>query len=240
MPTEPHPPLAPTDLAGLVQAIRSLAPEYGHFDVWACGRCGAPSWQQPCPSCHYYPMGDRFEATGSHTTARESWCKTARHHGGVLRWYQNCLTRGAFPNTIKRLEAVSMLAELNGASLLVEPDPETIFDEVRENEIDRCRSAYLRLRDRAVWFGFEGNFVAATRACLPDGALTGDRVEEARAWLIAATKVKDAAFEKRQYRGDEGTLGVARMSGLQSDHFRTEAAWVDASIKLAKAKGWRV
>ena len=29
------------------------------FHLSLCPRCDAPSWQQPCPFCDFYPMGDR-------------------------------------------------------------------------------------------------------------------------------------------------------------------------------------
>ena len=31
--------------------------QWQHFHLSKCGQCGAPSWQQPCPTCSFYPMG---------------------------------------------------------------------------------------------------------------------------------------------------------------------------------------
>lgn len=30
-----------------------------HFHLFPCGQCSAPSWQQPCPWCGFYPTSNR-------------------------------------------------------------------------------------------------------------------------------------------------------------------------------------
>jgi hypothetical protein len=50
--------------------------------------CGAPSWQQPCPTCGYYPM---YGLTGTSwardSATREGFVARAERHGGVAAWY---------------------------------------------------------------------------------------------------------------------------------------------------------
>jgi hypothetical protein len=56
----------------LPMVIRHLGYHWRHFHLTPCGGCRAPSWQQPCPWCSYYPQG-RYTAPTSTTFTRESW-----------------------------------------------------------------------------------------------------------------------------------------------------------------------
>lgn len=41
----------------------------------ACGGCGGPSFQQPCPLCSFYPMGNDKGQWHPHTASREYFCE---------------------------------------------------------------------------------------------------------------------------------------------------------------------
>lgn len=50
--------------------------------------CGAPTWQQPCPTCGYYPMyGSTGTSWARESATREGFVATAERHGGVAAWY---------------------------------------------------------------------------------------------------------------------------------------------------------
>ena len=50
--------------------------------------CGAPSWQQPCPTCDYYPMyGSTGTSAARDSATRETFVATATRHGGIAAWY---------------------------------------------------------------------------------------------------------------------------------------------------------
>lgn len=68
-------------------ATKSLDPgqyKYGGH-LFTCA-CGAPSWQQPCPFCGYYPMGNDAQefARVKGTTSKARFIQTVRAHGGLI------------------------------------------------------------------------------------------------------------------------------------------------------------
>jgi hypothetical protein len=50
--------------------------------------CGAPTWQQPCPTCDYYPMyGSTGTSWEKDSATREGFVTRASAYGGVAAWY---------------------------------------------------------------------------------------------------------------------------------------------------------
>ena len=49
-----------------------------HFSIFSCGRCRAPVWQQPCPVCDFYPMGNMDDGVRMFTPEWEEIAKKYR------------------------------------------------------------------------------------------------------------------------------------------------------------------
>lgn len=101
------------------------------FHLSRC-HCGAPSWQQPCPTCGYYPM---YGTTGTSwqpdSATREGFAARARHYGGVAAWYFAGFRRvvayemdPSFRDRIDRLV-------VDAATWTDVPTPEEVWDLVR-------------------------------------------------------------------------------------------------------------
>jgi hypothetical protein len=78
------------DLARTVQAIHMAAfGKNSSFHLHACGRCDAPSWQQPCPCCGYYPMGNPADEAerAAHALDRDRYERICEHQEGIGAWY---------------------------------------------------------------------------------------------------------------------------------------------------------
>lgn len=61
-----------------------------YFHLTPCGGCGQPVWQQPCPLCGYYPMGnDPAERKRCRNMGVEKvdWLRYVVRHGGLAQWY---------------------------------------------------------------------------------------------------------------------------------------------------------
>lgn len=63
------------------EAVESIARLYEQsmlkrspLHLSACGGCGGPSFQQPCPLCSYYPMGSDKGQWHPRTASREFFC----------------------------------------------------------------------------------------------------------------------------------------------------------------------
>jgi hypothetical protein len=69
------------------------------FHLSPCGRCRCPVWQQPCPVCNYYPMGDmddghrrgtpeydQYQARMS-AGAKEKWFALVQQFGNIAVWF---------------------------------------------------------------------------------------------------------------------------------------------------------
>lgn len=64
------------------EAVESIARLYERsmltrspLHLAACGGCGGPSFQQPCPLCSYYPMGSDKGQWHPRTASREFFCE---------------------------------------------------------------------------------------------------------------------------------------------------------------------
>jgi hypothetical protein len=94
--------------------------------------CGAPTWQQPCPTCGYYPMyGTPGTSCKPDSATRERFAARARHFGGVAAWYFAGFRQvvayaedPAFRDRIDRLV-------VDAATWTNVPTPEEVWDAVR-------------------------------------------------------------------------------------------------------------
>ncbi len=71
------------------------------FHLAPCGGCGGPSFQQPCPLCAYYPMGDDRGTWHPETVTREYFCSVIdrsgdhRSGGNLATWFVRNLEKSA-------------------------------------------------------------------------------------------------------------------------------------------------
>jgi len=115
-------------LNDFIQAVRDMDERHRYFHLTPCGGCGQPSFQQPCPLCGYYPMGnDPAERERCSGPTREDWLRMVR--GNVALWYVSrgrrtlsWKTDSMFRESIERLE--------DEARAMKQPSPEEIYDAV--------------------------------------------------------------------------------------------------------------
>ncbi|HST58968.1 MAG TPA: hypothetical protein VLK84_09775 [Longimicrobium sp.] len=99
--------------------------------------CGAPSWQQPCPTCDYYPMyGSTGTSWAPESATRGGFVATAGRHGGVAAWYFAGYSRTVAYRTDwrfrERIDAlVAAAKEWEGV-----PSPGEVWDSVRGEAVD--------------------------------------------------------------------------------------------------------
>lgn len=115
--------------------------EHGYgctFRLVRC-RCGAPTWQLPCPSCGYYPRaGTAFADTGKDSAARESFVASATARGGVAAWYfAGYKSPGALSRSPWLAGRLDELAQAASAWTEV-PSPGDVWDAV-------CAGEHLRV-----------------------------------------------------------------------------------------------
>lgn len=73
----------------LEATIRALGSMCRSFHLGPCV-CGAPTYQQPCPNCGFYPMGFDPAYLKAHQDIcadRERWVKTVNRAGNIALWY---------------------------------------------------------------------------------------------------------------------------------------------------------
>jgi hypothetical protein len=79
-----------------------------NFHLFRCV-CGAPSYQQPCPSCGYYPMaGDpscRETARCKGTAVQAHWTSAVERAGGIAAWYLSNYRRTQAWSTVPGFQA---------------------------------------------------------------------------------------------------------------------------------------
>jgi hypothetical protein len=95
--------------------------------------CGAPSWQQPCPSCGYYPMyGTTGTSAAPDSATRERFVARAAAYGGVAAWYfaefRQVIAYRKDAAFAAKIEA--LVAEAKGWTDV--PTPGEIWDALRE------------------------------------------------------------------------------------------------------------
>lgn len=101
--------------------------------------CGAPSWQQPCPTCGYYPMyGSTGTSWAPESATREGFVAMARRRGGVAAWYfagyRRTVAYTADWRFRERIDAlVAAAKEWDGV-----PSPAEVWDSVRGEGVDRA------------------------------------------------------------------------------------------------------
>jgi hypothetical protein len=70
-----------------IAAIRALSQQHldrqSYFHLGPCGGCGAPSFQQPCALCGFYPMGETVVEPESPRFTCDQFEKTVRQSGYV-------------------------------------------------------------------------------------------------------------------------------------------------------------
>ncbi len=122
----------------LVALVKSLHVSFDHFHLTACGGCGMPAFQQPCPMCGYYPMGNdpaerkRCQEEG---ITEERWVRAVERSCGIVAWYitEHCRNTVAWtslkPLWIQwRSEMEALIASSKTMTL---PDARTILAAVK-------------------------------------------------------------------------------------------------------------
>jgi hypothetical protein len=94
--------------------------------------CGAPTWQQPCPSCGFYPMyGSTGTSCARDSATRERFIATAERYGGVAAWYfagyRRTVAYGKDPRFAAKIDRLVASARTwDGV-----PTPGDVWDQVR-------------------------------------------------------------------------------------------------------------
>lgn len=129
-------------LYAFIQRVRDVYddafPEYRAQRGYGCPfhlsrcYCGAPSWQQPCPTCDYYPMyGQTGTSRARDSATREEFVAKAERHGGVAAWYFACYRRTvAYKENWRFRERIDGLVE-TARSWAGVPSPGEVWDAVR-------------------------------------------------------------------------------------------------------------
>ena len=100
----------------------------------ACGGCGGPSFQQPCPLCNFYPMGSDKGQWHPRTASRQFFCDrvaaSASDGAGNLATWVLFASR----KTVAYAQSYAFRQRLDGAlaeaAHLEMPDPGLIHDRV--------------------------------------------------------------------------------------------------------------
>jgi hypothetical protein len=115
-----------TQTVALVCDLGGELSQYFHLTPCACGQ---PVWQQPCPLCGYYPMGNdpqERERCASMGLTREHWLAAVARHGNIGAWYF-----ASYKTTVawKDLEFRTKILEIIERSRkMVWPDPEAVYE----------------------------------------------------------------------------------------------------------------
>jgi hypothetical protein len=106
-----------------------------YFHLTPCYRCSAPSWQEPCPWCHFYHMGraDANEAEQNREKNRlpfERFKSAVDTHGNFAALYFRC-------HHNPKQSAIDAAAALTDC-----PTPEQIWEAVTGLNPEQPRSVY--------------------------------------------------------------------------------------------------
>ena len=151
----------------------------------ACGGCGGPTFQQPCPLCSYYPMGSDKGHWHPHAATREFFCEKVAASapdgtGNLATW-----VLGQKKRTVAYKEDASFKVRLEDALSfaigMATPEPGLVFDLVAgaKTSVSRERSG------RDVWSFWE--VVDAHSACSP-GSTPGPPTWSKR-WTISTREI---------------------------------------------------
>jgi hypothetical protein len=117
---------APAALAAAVERIARLSERTflarSPFHLARCGGCDGPSYQQPCPHCRFYPMGDAAElrARTPRLTAEAFGANVSRSlpdgNGNLATWYFSGFRRNAIHGKDEAFTAAvsAAIAEASG------------------------------------------------------------------------------------------------------------------------------
>ena len=106
------------------------------FHLAPCGGCGAPSFQQPCMMCGFYPMGTPTAADISPPAKREAFVRAVEGsmpegRGNLATWYLSSRRKTvAYDKSPRYREEVE--ATVRTAALVADlPDAGAVFDHVK-------------------------------------------------------------------------------------------------------------
>jgi len=153
------------------------------FHLSACGGCGAPSFQQPCPLCGFYPMGEDKGTWSPRTAGYEAFAAAVERSGpggqdgNIATWVLSSYGPSRLP--------VDFFAALRQAAFMDVPSARECWDTVVT-----LRTAMQRQQAEAdVLHGWTAARELATRASalvgqgkLPLSAAEAAR-ESVRAWI---------------------------------------------------------
>lgn len=177
----------------------------------ACGGCGGPSFQQPCPLCNFYPMGSDKGVWHPRTASRQFFCdrvaaSASDGAGNLATWVLS-----ASRKTVAYAQSYAFRQRLDGAlaeaAHLEMPDPGLIHDRVAGDGMRYGRPSGT--------YGF-WKFWDAARL-LEEQGLQGPWGDESRADpLRAAIDEAVAALHDGRLADACGTLRAAALERL--DH----------------------
>ena len=120
---------AKTQTVEMVRGMDKKAARYFHLSP--CGGCGMPTWQQPCPVCGYYPMGNVSEEQERCRPYQDKgrWLRLVKRHGSIAAWYWAGRKRTvAWSSNWSFREETEALIEQ--CASMEWPDPEAVYEEV--------------------------------------------------------------------------------------------------------------
>ncbi len=125
------------DIADAVERIARMSEtafqRSSPFHLGRCGGCDGPSYQQPCPHCSFYPMGDAAQqrAERSRLTAEGFRANVERSmpggKGNLATWYFSGFRDRAArsPHSAYSAKVAGLMRE--AASMEGLPDPDAVF-----------------------------------------------------------------------------------------------------------------
>jgi hypothetical protein len=147
-------------LEHLVEAVQALSEaEFGKpspFHLSACGICGGPSFQYPCPLCRYWadfsqPKAERERdiraASGRGSGSRAFFVRAVTTNSGIGPWYF-----GEFKNVVAyKSEAAwkQHVDDIIALSRTIEwPDPGEVWDHISAGQTLSSEAVWTDKRDR--------------------------------------------------------------------------------------------
>lgn len=114
------------------------------FHLGRCGGCDGPSYQQPCPHCSFYPMGDAAQqrAATPRLTAERFRANVERSlpdgRGNLATWYfSNFRRSGHGPHSSYSATVAGLIRDAAAMDGL--PDPDEVFEAVTTNGASLAR-----------------------------------------------------------------------------------------------------
>lgn len=107
------------------------------FFLAQCGQCGAPSWQQPCPACGFYPLEDWHQAgpakkellrRQNHVPA-DAFSRMVKNRGNIGTWYFSEMKKTvAYRDNRSYADVVDRLIDKTRSMTF--PEPAEIWEQV--------------------------------------------------------------------------------------------------------------